>query len=194
MSDPVPDRTSVTLLLRVRDEPPESPAWRDFVACYGPRIRAFCLARRLQPADADDVTQAVLLKLTAAMRRFRYDPTRSFRAWLRQVTRNAVVDFLTERRVAGGDAIDRLDQIEAREGLACELEAGYERELLEEAMRRVRSRVPERQWEAFRLTALEGLSGAEAGERLDMLVATVFTSRSKVQKLLREEVARLGEG
>ena len=152
----LPDRTSATLLMRVRDEPPDSPAWRDFIACYGPRIRAFCLARRLQPADADDLTQAVLLKLTVAMRRFQYDPARSFRAWLRTVTRNAVADFHSERRAVVGDEVGRLlDAVEAREELAGEVEAGYERELLDEAMRRVRPRVPEKQWEAFRPMALE---------------------------------------
>ena len=55
----------------------------------------------------------------------------------------------------------------------------------------VRARVKPQQWEAFRLTALEGLSGAETGARLGMLVATVFTTKSKVQKLVRDEVRRL---
>jgi RNA polymerase sigma-70 factor (ECF subfamily) len=51
--------------------------------------------------------------------------------------------------------------------------------------------VPGQQWEAFRLTALEGLSGAEVGARLGMLVATVYTAKSKVQKVVREEARRL---
>ena len=46
-------------------------------------------------------------------------------------------------------------------------------------------------WDAFRLTALEGLSGAEAGKQLDMKVATVFVAKSKVQRMLQEEMQRL---
>jgi RNA polymerase sigma-70 factor (ECF subfamily) len=46
-------------------------------------------------------------------------------------------------------------------------------------------------WEAFRLTALEGLSGADAAEKIPMQVAQVFVARRRVQKMLREEVARL---
>ncbi len=48
-----------------------------------------------------------------------------------------------------------------------------------------------RTWDAFRLTALEGLSGAEAAGRLGMKVAAVYVARSEVQKRLRDEVRRL---
>ena len=43
-------------------------------------------------------------------------------------------------------------------------------------------------WEAFRLTAEEGLSGVEAAGRLHMSVAAVFKARSRVQQMLRQRV------
>jgi RNA polymerase sigma-70 factor (ECF subfamily) len=58
-------------------------------------------------------------------------------------------------------------------------------------MARVRLRVAPRTWEAFRLTALEGLSGAEAARRLEMQVAAVYMAKRNVQKKLREESRRL---
>jgi RNA polymerase sigma-70 factor (ECF subfamily) len=58
-------------------------------------------------------------------------------------------------------------------------------------MVRVRLRVEARTWDAFRLLALEGRSGAEAARQLGMKVATVFVARSKVQKMLAEEVHKL---
>ena len=58
-------------------------------------------------------------------------------------------------------------------------------------MTRVRLRVAAPTWDAFRLTALEGLSGAEAGAKLGMKVAAVYVARSEVQKRLRAEVQRL---
>ena len=67
----------------------------------------------------------------------------------------------------------------------------HDRELLQAASVRVRLRVEPHTWEAFRLTALEGLSGAEAAERLGLKVATVYKAKSKVQQMLHEEVARL---
>ena len=56
---------------------------------------------------------------------------------------------------------------------------------------RVRLRVEPRTWDAFQLLAIEGRSGAEVAQRLQMKVATVFVARSKVQRMLREEVSRL---
>jgi RNA polymerase sigma factor (sigma-70 family) len=189
------ETTSVTLLGRLRDQPADAAAWQDFVRRYRPRIYSFCLAYPLQPADAEDVTQVVLLKLVVKMRDFRYDPTQSFRAWPKTVTRHVLCDFLSERqrdRASGDSAVVRLlENVEAREGLARQFEAEFDQELLEEALRRVHARVPPQQWEAFRLTALEGVSGAEAGARLGMLVATVYTAKSRVQKLVRQEIARL---
>jgi RNA polymerase sigma-70 factor (ECF subfamily) len=55
----------------------------------------------------------------------------------------------------------------------------------------VRQRVTPRTWEAFERTALQGQSGAEVGAALGMKVATVFVARSKVQKMLQEELRKL---
>ena len=60
-------------------------------------------------------------------------------------------------------------------------------------MHRIQKRVKPATWDAFRLTALEGLSGQEAGQRLNMPVAHVFVAKNRVQKLLQDEV-RLMKG
>jgi RNA polymerase sigma factor (sigma-70 family) len=192
------ENTSATLLGRLHQQPADGTAWQEFVARYRPRIYAHCLAFSLQPADAEDVTQAVLLRLVEKLPRFHYDPAQSFRAWLRTVTRNILCDFLAERQRAhasGDSALVRvLDNLESREGLAREVEAEFHQEVLAEALKRVRERVPAQRWEAFRLTALEGLSGEDAAARLGMPVGTVYTAKSKVQQLVRDEVRQIEDG
>jgi RNA polymerase sigma-70 factor (ECF subfamily) len=190
------DSTDVTLLMRLRTEPTNTKAWNDFVCRYRPLICKYALSFPLQPADAEDVAQNVLLKLVAKMREFHYDATQSFRAWLRTVTRNVLIDFHAERQRApasGGDdrVLQLLANLEAREALVQQLEEEFDRELFDIALRHVRPRVPASQWEAFSLTALQGRTGAEAAAQLSMLVATVYTAKSKVQKLVFEEVRRL---
>jgi RNA polymerase sigma-70 factor (ECF subfamily) len=188
--------TSVSLLSRIRGDPSNPEAWREFVGRYAPKIYRWCRQWKLQEADAEDVTQNVLAKLAAKLRTFDYDPERSFRGWLKTVTQNALCDFLAERRRPGlgsGDSAVALllENLQARTDLLADLEEEFDREMLEEALARVQLKVPERRWEAFRLTALEGLSGAEAGKRLEMNVTTVFTSKCKVQKLVQEEIHKL---
>jgi RNA polymerase sigma factor (sigma-70 family) len=188
--------TRITLLGRLRRDPTNQAAWAEFVDHYGAKIYAWCRKWRLQEADAQDVTQNVLLKLARKMAEFTYDPSRSFRAWLKTLTYHAWSDFLESRARPGlgsGDshASDILHSVEAREDLVRQLEEEFDRELLQEAMLRVRLRVAPQTWQAFTFTALEGLSGAEAAERIPMQVAQVFVAKRRVQKMLREEVARL---
>lgn len=188
--------TRISLLSRLRKDPGDRSAWEDFVGRYGPRIRDWCGRWGLQPADAEDVTQTVLLRLATKLRGFVYDPARSFRGWLKTLTRHAWSDFLADqkRAVAGGGgtgAFEVLHSVEARDDLEQGMAEAFDLELLELATGRVRGRVEERTWEAFRLTALEGLSGAEAAARLGMPVASVFKAKSNVQKLLQAEIAEM---
>ncbi len=188
-------QTSATLLARLRQAPADQAAWAEFTDRYGRKIYAWCRQWNLQEADAEDVTQTVLLKLAEKMQTFDYDRGRSFRAWLKTVTRNAWSDFWSARKAAaaagGSRAVEMLHTVEAREDLVRRLDDEFDRELLDEAAARVRLRVAPRTWEAFERTAVQGQSGAEAAAALGMKVATVFVARSKVQKMLQEELRKL---
>jgi RNA polymerase sigma factor (sigma-70 family) len=188
--------TRATLLRRLRTVPDDPAAWAEFVQCYGRKIFAWCRAWGLQAADAQDVTQTVFLNLTTRLRRFSYDSSGCFRAWLKTITHHAWQDFLEKRRHlgrgSGDDSIfDQLTAIEARKDLSDRLSEVFDVELLREAAVRVRLRIEPRTWDAFKLLAIDGRSGADAAKHLGMKVATVFVARSKVQKMLCEEVARL---
>ena len=58
-------------------------------------------------------------------------------------------------------------------------------------MTAVRARLAPATWEAFRLLAIEGLSGAEAAEKLGMKLNTAFVHRRNVQNMLRDEIRKL---
>jgi RNA polymerase sigma-70 factor (ECF subfamily) len=191
-------RTSASLLGRLRQAAKDQQAWAEFVRRYGAQILHWCQKWNLQEADAQDVTQIVLVKLAEKMQTFQYDPARSFRAYLKTLTNYALCDFLEGRKrpgvgAGGSVALDVLETVEARADLLERLKNAFDQELLEEAMERIQTRVEPRTWEAFRLTAIEGMSGAEVGEKLSMKVATVFKARSKVQQMLQEEIRRLDE-
>jgi RNA polymerase sigma-70 factor (ECF subfamily) len=188
--------TSLTLLGRLRCNPNDQQAWNAFVERYGRQIYGWTRARGLQEADAQDVTQTVLADLALQMSKFEYRPSGSFRTWLRTIAYRVWCDFLKARqRAAGTNSSDeiftQLASPDAGEDLLCQLEAESERELMEEAMARVRIRVQPQTWSAFVMTALESKSGAEAAEALGLKVGTVWVARSKVTKMLQEEIKRL---
>lgn len=189
--------TRPSFLERLRSDPQSQSAWSSFVERYGRLIHAWCARWGLQSNDSEDVTQNVLLQVSRQMNRFEYDPGGSFRGWLKTVAYRAWVDFLEQRRKreaqASGDSavLKMLNSVEAREEFLNQVEEEWNRELLEQAMQRVRGRVRPHTWEAFRLMTQEGLSGAKIAEKLEMNVGTVWVAKSKVQKMIYEEIQRL---
>jgi RNA polymerase sigma factor (sigma-70 family) len=185
--------------MALRNDPGDQSAWSAFVDRYGPQIHAWCLRWKLQDADAQDVTQMVLLKLVRHLPDFAYDPSRSFRGWLRTLTAHSWSDFIRDQvrgvRGAADPAItDLLDTVQARVDLVRHLEETYDQELLELAMAEVKRRVEAHTWEAFHLTAIEGVGAAEVAGRLGIGLATVYRARYVVQTKLREALAALDSG
>src|SRR5258708_6991621 len=117
--NPLPT-TRVTLLSRLRQDPSNQAGWDEFGQRYGRAILRWCPEWKLQDADAEDVTQNILVKLTRKLPDFAYDPSRSFRGWLKTVAHHAWRDFEDSRRqvrsAAGGShAQEQLLTLEARE-------------------------------------------------------------------------------
>jgi RNA polymerase sigma-70 factor (ECF subfamily) len=195
-------RTRKSLLLRLRDLENQD-AWEEFLDTYAPKVYGWCRNYQLQEADASDVTQDVLRRLVGAMRSFDYDPScGSFRGWLKTVTNNAIRDFhraLSRPGRGSGDTrvqqnLSAIQAPDAIEALTYLIEQEGEHELLREAEERVKLRVQHRTWEAYRLTAVESCKAREVADRLAISVAEVYVAKSRVIKMLREEIAQLDTG
>ena len=197
MSDEHNSATRQSLLWRVRDLS-DRAAWQDFVECYAPRIFAWCLRYRLQDADAADATQTVLMKLVEGLRSFEYDLQRGrFRGWLKTVTRHVSADVARSWRERGtGNSeflltLENLEQPDAADTLYEEVELGYQRELLRRASIVVRLRVQPRTWGAYRLTCEEHIAAPHVAQQLAMPVSEVYVAKSRVLKMLREEIRKI---
>ena len=79
--------TRQTLLLKLRD-PEDASAWEEFTDLYTPLIYYWARKTGLQTQDAADLVQEVLTLVFQKLPEFEYDPTKSFRSWLRTVTMN----------------------------------------------------------------------------------------------------------
>jgi RNA polymerase sigma-70 factor (ECF subfamily) len=186
-------RTHWTLLNQLAQHGTQNEAaWFEFVERYGRKVYAWCLGWRLQDADAQDVTQIVLFKLARRMKQFTYDPSKSFRAWLKTVSHHAWQDFARCRHTRAQAhgchmADDPLCSITARDDLSRRLEETFDLEILDLAKLRVRDRVAPHTWRAFSMTALDGIPAPEVARRLGMKIARVYAARSTIQQRLRQE-------
>lgn len=186
--------TSLSLLRQIQSGAHQEDAWSEFVARYGSRIYEWCLNRNLQPSDAEDVSQNVLIKLARALRTFEYRQTGSFRGWLRRVTENTLVDFFRDRqRKQGATSIraEQLDSMEARQDLIERIESAFDLEIMDTAIQQVRDRISEKRFRAWEMAALQGLAARDIAGQLGMKIASVYTARNQVQELIRQSIQGL---
>jgi RNA polymerase sigma-70 factor (ECF subfamily) len=201
MADDDDSRTNLALIDAVRDLRNDR-AWSDFRRRYEGLIRTCCLQQGLGPEAADEVTQAVLVKLVEKMPAFEYDDGRGrFRGWLRTLVRNAVFD--QRRRAArrpgdrgSGDTADQealanmpdpgtVDPDAVADALQEQLDRDRR---VRAACDRVKERVGDRAWQAFWLKTVDGLRGAEIARRLEMTVGAVYQAGSRVRSLIEREL------
>lgn len=190
--------TRVSLLVRIQD-PSDAEAWRQFFELYAPVVYGFARKRGLQDADSADLMQDVLRSVSMAAGRLNYDPAKgTFRGWLYSVTRNKIFNFLDkQRRQARGSgdsgAHRRLDELPAPVEEREEWDRDYERRRFAWAAERVREEFQESTWNAFWMTAVDGLSAKDAGAKLTMSPGAIYVAKSRVIARLREEIESVND-
>lgn len=183
-------------LLAALKSPEDRAAWDDFVAVYRPVFYRMARRRGMQDADAQDLAQQVLMRVSAAIERYEHQQGTRFRHWLRRVANNAIATALTQSlrdAAAGGSvAINVLvDQPAATVELTRELDNEYEREQYLRAAVVVRDEVAAETWHAFELTMIDGMTCEAAAETLGKSIGTVYSARSRIVKRLRREIERM---
>lgn len=183
--------TRPSLLLRVRDLG-DSQAWSEFVDLYGPLVARYLRRAGLQEADILDLTQDILLGLTASLRAFEYSPERGrFRDWMGTVVRRRLQDFF-RRRCAQGRVVEDAS-LELLGGAAAEAEwtSQFQDHILRSALTRIRDRFSSENWRAFELNWLENLDAPEVARQLGLPLEQVYVARSRVLRRLRLEIVAL---
>ena len=148
-----------------------------------------------EDADAEDITQLVLMKLAQKMGDFTYDPSKSFRAWLKTIAHHAWFDFQkasAARHMAAATVCSCSSWRTLRPVMiSCgKLMKNARGNCLKRPWVRVQLRVAPATWEAFRLTAIDGLS-VRGQPTLGVPPGQVFVYKYRVQKLLELEIKQL---
>jgi RNA polymerase sigma-70 factor (ECF subfamily) len=190
--------TRPTLLIRIRDAR-DQEAWSRFVDLYAPLVYGFLRKRGLQDADSADLTQDVLRQVAAAAKSLEYDAKRgSFRSWLFTVVQNRLTDHwrkegIREHGVGDTDAQRQLNDVPQPSGIneGAEWDADFERQLFHYAANIVKQDFTPATWQAFWMTAVDGLGGREVAEKLAMTVAAVYLAKGRVMTRLKDHVKQL---
>lgn len=185
-------------LLASLNSPVADEGWREFSSIYRPLIFRVALAKGLQHADADDLTQDVLAVVERSLGSF--DSSRgSFRSWLYQITRNLVVNHLTRGRGPVGTGDSNVAQILAQhpqpnDDTATLFRLEYRRVRFQQAATIARAEFHRSTWDAFWLTAVDLRSIESVADELGKSQGAVRVARCRVLDRLRMVVAEQSDG
>lgn len=211
--------TSLSLIRAIK-VPDDREAWARFAQLYRPLTQAWayrwCRRWGLPDADAWDVAEEVAQNLMstihARMQTYALEKRGKggYRAWLRTVTHNALLEFLRKRQAERGSGdtavLEKLAEVpEARGDLDQELDRLSEQEVFQEAQDRVRGKVEEREWQIVEALGWEDgrtrkraagpgparPTPAQVAEQYGLDVNAVFRIKFRVVRALKEEIARL---
>jgi RNA polymerase sigma-70 factor (ECF subfamily) len=189
--------TRASLLVRLRDSS-NHEAWREFLQLYSPLVYGFVRNRGLQDADAADLLQEVLRSVSSSIGRLDYDKQQGgFRAWLFTITRNRLSTYLSGRRFGPTAGVDpKVQQLldaepDRSSSLEEEWEREFQRQLTSKAMQAIEPEFEDRTWQAFWLSAVDGVPAADISKTLGMSTGAIYVAKSRVLARLKTEIQRL---
>lgn len=183
--------TRPSLFSRLRDGSNDD-SWREFETRYRELVLRYCRSRGLQPEDAEDVLQMVLIGFARALQGFRYDPKKGrFRGYLGRCVAHAIRRHAQGRRLDSqalvGEFVCELEDPAAGE-LDQEWEVEWTDHHLRLAMQAVRTDFEPQSIEVFECLK-DGASVEQAAQRFGLSVAAVHKIKQRVRNRLTEQVA-----
>ena len=165
-------------------------AWRRFVQLYTPLLYAWACRAGLHDPDAADLVQDVFTVLLSRLPEFRYDRSKSFRAWLRTVALNQWRATL-RRKAVPRSAADPDDQ----PGPEAEAfwEAEYRQYLAGRALAVMRAEFQPATWMACWECVVHERPAAEVAAELGLTAGAVRAAKFRVLTRLRQELDGLLE-
>lgn len=163
-------------------------AWERFEKYYGAVLRGFCRRRGLQHADAEDITQRVLIDVCRQIAAFEYRPERGrFRAWLATIANRAIWRF--RRRERGKIAVVGLGELpEVEEPEDRRWTGDFNTAVLDVSLERIRGEFTEEEWLAFESVWRHDQPSAEVAARLGRDVGWIYQTKFKVLQRLKREI------
>lgn len=181
--------TSLTLLERLA-RGTDQAAWGRFVELYTPLLLAWCQRLGLSDSDSADLMQTVFVTLYEKLPQFRYDPNRSFRAWLKTVMLNAWRNQARKQRAGTPGAQGALDpdSIPDTDPRLQLDEAEYRAHLVRRALTLIQASFEPATARACWEFVVQGRPAQEVADELGLSVNAVYLAKSRVLRHLRHEL------
>ncbi len=176
------NQTPVSLLERLRVSP-DNGAWQRLADLYLPLVQRWLNRHGLESADADDLTQEILLTIVRELPEFEHSGRAgAFRAWLRTITVHRLRAFWRRKQSSPAQVVD--EELNQLEDPASEVSRMWDKEHDEFILRRLLEMIePEfspATWHAFQRQTVDGLTASQAAAELGVTANAVLIAKSRV--------------
>lgn len=194
-------QTRQTLLERACNRDDEG-AWTEFLGYYQAFILMVVYKMGIRQADADDIVQAVTLKLWKNIDRFKVDTERAkFRTWLSTVIRNTVIDHINQRKRQceseaamedNPNALPQFLETTSQPDLDRLISSEWVAYVTTLAMEKIKPLFSNRAIEVFSMM-LDGAEPQAVSKRFGIQENSVHKLKNRVKDRLIEEIRRIRE-
>ncbi|MCC7335403.1 MAG: sigma-70 family RNA polymerase sigma factor [Pirellulaceae bacterium] len=168
-------------------------AWNKLVQIWGRTIYQFCKSRNLRHEDAEEIVQAVLVKIYRYISEFdRNGKDLKLRYWVFTIVRREIATFC-ERFLAkpgspGGDAYQRILQEVTDPASVDDSAADFRNQLVSSILSNIQADFDPRVWQAFEMFGIQKIDGPAVAQQLGMTPNAVRQAAHRVRTRIRNEL------
>jgi RNA polymerase sigma factor (sigma-70 family) len=194
-------QTRRSLLSRLKREG-DNDSWQELFDTYWKLVYSVCLRAGLKNEEAQEVVQETFVSLSKSLGNFKYDRNRcTFRTWLCRIVQHRIINFIRDnRRWREGrqpnstphDETDTALRIpDEREWDDHIWDEEWERNLLYQALKRVKEKVDPIQYQMFDLYVMKERPVSTITKMLGVNRARIYLTKHRVSKMVEAEARQL---
>lgn len=168
-------------------------AWTKLVQIWGRTIYQFCKSRNLRHEDAEEIVQAVLVKIYRYISEFdRNGKDLKLRYWVFTIVRREIATycerFLAKPGSPGGDAYQRILQEVTDPASVDDSAADFRNQLVSSILSNIQADFDPRVWQAFEMFGIQKIDGPAVAQQLGMTPNAVRQAAHRVRTRIRNEL------
>lgn len=164
-------------------------AWRMILAQFNPKISVWLARAGVENRDIPDIAQDVWRSVLVSIQNFkRENADDTFCGWLRIITNRRVADYFEAKKQNPAQLSLAFEPVMPADPASDILSLTNSRQvaLLKECMDQVQNEVQQLTWLVFQMHVMEEQSVKDVAKTLQIEEHTVYTSKSRVLRRLRE--------
>lgn len=180
-------------LLRRAANPLDDSSWDEFVNHYERFIYQLVRKMNFSHHDAEELVQDVFVKLWKKLSNFSYNPAKGrFRGWLCITTRNAAIDYIrkSRKRVSTREIYENDYEEICMPDVDTFADSEWKVFLSNQAWHNIQVEFEEKTVKTFKMIS-QGISVQNIAKELGISENSIYNTKSRIVKRMREEIFRL---